>query len=157
MNKTKAHWDKIKAEVGGVLVYTKEETLEKLKHQDYYKTLEGRGRNRTLMSSDNRLYKSIYCYSQELEEAFGSQNTYYASYGFYKRVLFLVERNGDVETLRCKCGKRYSWTTYCRRCPDYKRNQLGKPHTEETKQRMRLSALSYIQSLKGQVIQIQQK
>jgi hypothetical protein len=152
MNLVKQHWDKVKNDIKIIEPYTLNETINILKYQDYYKTLLGKARNRTLIRDNIRLYKSIYFYSIKLEEIFINQNSYKSTYNFAKRILFLVEYNSDTEKLKCECGKKYSWTKYCRICPEPKRNNLNKTHKQSTKLKMRISALEYISSLKGRVV-----
>ena len=151
-DKTKQTWKTVKDNMTAIEVYTVQETIDKLKKDDLYRSLEGKAKNRTLMKKDLRLYKSIIEHTNQLEHAFTDQNAYKTNYNFSHRIRFLVERNLDLESLKCNCKKKYTWTTYCRHCPEYKRNQLGKPHTEDTKKKMRLSALKYIKELKGQVV-----
>ncbi len=151
-DKTKQSWQKIKDNLNELDVYSVDDTIAELKKDNLYLSLEGKAKNRTLIKSNPRLYKSVMEHTKELEEAFQHQDAYKTNYNFSHRIKFLVERGLDLESLKCKCEKKYTWTTYCRHCPDYKRNQLGKPHTEDTKKKMRLSALDYISQLKGQVI-----
>jgi hypothetical protein len=150
--KTKKTWESMKNTLDKVEPYNIEQTIEYLRKDNFYKALEGRGVNRTLIKQDLRLYKSIMKHTEHLKEAFEDQKSHKNTYNFTNRIRFLVEKNLDLNQLKCKCGKKYTWTTYCRYCPDYKRNQLGISHTEDTKKKMRLSALNYINSLKGQVI-----
>jgi hypothetical protein len=145
-------WNNIKDSMKSISSYSLDETVLRLKKDDMYTTLKGKAKNRTLMKNDLKLYKSIMEHTNILEKAFKDQNTYKTSYNFSHRISFIIEKDLDLERLRCKCGKKYSWTAYCRHCPDYKQNQLGKPHTNETKKKMRLAALSYISQLKGQAI-----
>ena len=152
MTALEKHWVIVKSELKNTKIISKEETIKRLKENKLYKTLEGKAKNRTLIKKDKELYVSIYEYTKELEDVFVKQGSWSGSYNFYKRVLFLAELEGDLEKLKCMCGRKYGWTLYCRHCPDYKRNQLGKPHTEETKRKQRISALEYLKSIKGQVI-----
>jgi hypothetical protein len=151
-DKTKQSWKKIKASLINVDIYSLEATIIELRKNDLHLSLKGKAKNRTLIKNNPKLYKSIMEHTKELEEAFKAQKAYKTNYNFSHRVMFLVDKDVDLESLRCKCGKKLTWTTYCRHCPDYKRTQLGRPHTEETKKKMRLSALKYISELKGQVI-----
>lgn len=151
-DKTKQSWKKIKDYLEELDIYSVDDTITELKKDNLYTSLEGRAKNRTLIKSNPRLYKSIMEHTKELEEAFKRQDAYKTNFNFSHRIKFLIERGLDLESLKCKCKKKYTWTTYCRYCPDYKRNQLGKPHTEDTKKKMRLSALDYIKQLKGQII-----
>lgn len=149
---TTSTWNKIKDDMKSLVCYSLTDTVSKLREDDMYLTLIGKAKNRTLMRRDLKLYKSIMEHTHILEKAFKDQNTYKTSYNFSHRIKFILEKNLDINQLKCKCGKKYTWTTYCRHCPDYKKNQLGKPHSNETKIKMRLAALSYINQLKGQVI-----
>lgn len=147
----KESWEKVKNKVESLTPYSYKETRNLLLSNDYYRTLEGKAKNRTLQKEDSRLYKSIYIYTEELEETFRKQGSYKASYNFYKRVLFIAERNCKIDSLKCQCGKAYNWTQYCRYCPEPKKTMLGKSHSEEAKKKIRLSTLSYLEKLKGQL------
>jgi hypothetical protein len=150
--RTRQSWKKCKLELTSIGVYSENETIERLKAGNFYLQLKGKAKNRTLFKQDRKLYSSIYKYTQELEQVFKAQKSYKSTYSFYQRILFLVEYKKDLQRLKCSCGKKYTWNTYCRHCPDYKQNQLNKPHTAETKLKMRKSALEYIAQLKGQVV-----
>ena len=132
-------------------MYSLDSTIQILKEGDFYKSLSGKASNRTLLKKDPKLYKSIYGYTRQLEDAFKEQGSYRSNYSFVKRVLFIVEHSLDINNLRCNCGKKIGWTPYCRQCPEPKKNQLNKPHKESTKLKMRISTLEYIKSLKGQL------
>jgi hypothetical protein len=147
----RSSWQKAKILAENVKPYSYQETRDILLRESYYKELEGKAKNRTLLKQDKRLYKSIYEYTGELERVFKEQKSYAAAYNFYKRVLFIAKRDCNVESLKCSCKKRYTWTEYCRFCPDYKRNQLNKAHTEETKRKMRIATLEYLKEQRGQL------
>ena len=151
MNLVKQHWETVKRELQQLPCYDLEKTIDTLKEREYYKKLEGKARNRSLWKEDKVLFTSIYRHTKRLEEAFKAQKAWKGHYSFYKRVLLLVLYNGDIEKLRCKCKKKYSWTGYCRHCPDYKRTMKGKQHSEETKLKQRRSTLKYLESVKGQL------
>lgn len=146
----KADWKLAKEEAARAVPYSLEEARELLLADGYYKTLQGKAKNRTLLKKDPRLYKAVYEYTGELEKMMVQQGSWKWSYGFYKRVLFIAEHNCKLDGLKCKCGAKYIWSRYCRKCPDYKANQLGKPHSKEVKRRLRLAALEYIATTKGQ-------
>lgn len=149
----KKGWDKIKREIAAIKeLYTYEEVRSLLLKDEYYKTLYGKAKNRTLLSQDKKLYKSIYEYTSKLEYIFVEQQSYKTSYNFASRIRFIVDYNLELERLKCDCGKSYNWTKYCRRCPEYHRTQRGKPHTECTKRKMRVGAIRYIAEARGQVI-----
>jgi hypothetical protein len=150
--RTKHSWEKSKQEIEQAGEYTLVETKQILLQGDYYKTLKGKAKNRTLLKEDKKLYNSIYKHTELLEDTFKKQKSYKVNYSFYYRILFIVEHNQTLENLKCKCGRKYTWTTYCRHCPDYKKHQLGKPHTDQTKLKMRKSTLEYLKRTKGQVV-----
>lgn len=152
-NYVKSGWDRIKNKIDNISnVYSYEDTMRLLKKNDFYKTLFGRAKNRTLIKNDSVLYKSIYHYTEILEKEFKKQNSYKGWYNFAYRVKFLVEYNCDITKLRCKCGKKLSWSKYCRFCPEYHMTRLGKPHSVETKKKMRISTLRYLTELNGQIV-----
>lgn len=149
---TKQTWDRIKASLLELEIYTREATIQLLLQDDLHLKLRGKAKNRTLLRTNPRLYKSILKHTEELEQVFQTQGAYRSNYNLSHRIRFLVERDCELDSLVCKCGRKYSWTPYCRHCPDYKRNQLGKPHKEATKRKMRISTLQYLSNIKGQVI-----
>jgi len=150
--RTKQTWDKAKSGLRELETYTLADTIKMLNRDDLHLKLRGKAKNRTLLKTNPILYKSILEHTSQLESLFRTQGAYRSNYNLSHRIRFLVERNCNIDSLVCKCGRKYTWTSYCRHCPDYKRNQLGKPHTEETKKKMRISTLRYLAGLKGQVI-----
>jgi hypothetical protein len=150
--KTKHSWEKTKQQAVQAGEYSLEETKTILLQNEYYKTLKGKAKNRTLLRDNKKLYNSIFKHTQELEKTFRAQGSYKINYSFYYRILFIVEHNINLERLRCNCGLKYTWTTYCRYCPEYKRTFTGKTHSEDTKLQMRKSALAYLEETKGQLM-----
>lgn len=151
MNYTKKQWADSKAHIDTLEILDYEEVKSILITDNYFEKFIGKAKNRTMIKENPILYKSINYYTKSLEEAFLSQKTYNTSYNFSHRMRFIVEHNLNLEKLRCSCGRKYTWNMYCRHCPDYKNNQLGKPHTEETKRKMRLSTLEYLKDQSGQI------
>ncbi len=149
---TQAYWDRLKTKLKDLNILPYEDVYSFLTLDNNYLNYLGKAKNRTLISENLEMYKSIMFYTQHLEDSFKLQNSYAGFWNFSHRLRFIVEHNTEITRLKCKCGKKLTWTTYCRHCPDYKRNQLGKPHTELTKRKMRLSTLDYIKTLKGQVV-----
>ena len=146
-------WDKIKKQLSCETdLYSCEETKSKLLNENYYKFLFGRAKNRTLIKQNPKLYKSILFHTYILENAFKQQQSYKGWYNFSYRIRFIVEHNYDLTKLKCHCGKKITWTKYCRRCPEYHKTQTVKLHTPEAKQKMRVSALKYLSEIKGQII-----
>jgi len=152
MNNTKQHWDKVKGEIEELEIMQYADVRELLKRDNYFEKFLGKAKNRTMIKENPRLYKSILHHTQILEQAFRLQNSYKTFWNFSHRIRFIIEYDLTLEFLKCTCGKKYTWTKYCRYCPDYKRNQLGKPHTEETKRKMRLSTLEYLKQQSGQAV-----
>jgi hypothetical protein len=150
--RTKQSWEKGKQKLLEAGHYSLEETREILSGNNYYMTLKGKARNRTLLKEDKKLYNSIYKYTEELEQTFKEQGAYKVNYSFYYRILFIVKHKVNMQELKCKCGKKYTWTTYCRYCPDYKRTFIGQTHSQDTKLKMRISALAYLEQNKGQLV-----
>ena len=151
MSAVKVHWNKVKKNLLELECYSLEDTKLILQAYEQKKQIVGKACNRTLLKDNPNLYKSIFRYTTELEECFKKQGSDKNNYNLVKRVRFILDHNLQIEQLKCKCGKSFGWTPYCRKCPEPKKNQLNKPHTESTRLKMRQSALAYIKALKGQV------
>jgi len=82
------------------------------------------------LKSNPKLFKSIYKHTRILDDIKLFVN-------FTKRIKFIVEYKYDIKKLKCECGRTYTFGKYCRYCPNPKRTQLNKPHTEEEKQKLR--------------------
>jgi very-short-patch-repair endonuclease len=132
--------------------YSLTETIEILKKNSSYKEFYGKAKNRTLTKKNPILYLSIYDHTSILEKKFKKQKSWSGSYNFKFRIKFLVECDGNIKKLKCECGKKYTWTGYCRRCPAYHVTWAGKKHSTETKRKQRISALNYLESTKGQIV-----
>lgn len=130
-------------------IYDQSQTRDILARNDFYKTLFGRGKSRTLKKSDPKLYKSIMCHSKILEETLKSQSTAHTQYNFSHRLKFIVDLNYNMDKLKCDCGEKYNWTNYCRQCPEPKRTFLGKRHRKSTKRKQRLAAINRLHNQKG--------
>jgi hypothetical protein len=148
-NYVKRGWEKSKKILNTVDLYSYNET-RKILSISFQKYL-GKAKNRTMLKDNPKLYKSIYEYTQNLENDFKNQKSYKGNWNFSNRIKFIVIHDCDITKLKCSCGKSYTWNIYCRFCPDYKRHQLGKPHTDETKLKIRLASISYIEKMKGQL------
>lgn len=101
-------------------IYSFEDTQRKLVEANWQQTFCKHGGNKTLKCYDPRLYKSVYVHSEMLERKMKESGRYVSSYNLTHRMMFIVERNGDIESMKCSCGRRYGWTPYCRQCSDYK-------------------------------------
>ena len=95
INKTKKGWVTSKVNLTNN-IYDKEKTIKILKENDFYLSLLGRGKNRTLIKNDGVLYNSIYEYTKSLDDLNKNNNK------FSIRVLFLVKDSGDIEKIKCK-------------------------------------------------------
>jgi len=152
MNYVKKSWTKINEQLNQIVeLYTKIETQKLLLKNEYYKTLYGKSKNRTLIKENPKLYKSIYFHTSILEKVMREQRKYKGCYNFSYRIKFIVERNCDISSLKCKCGRTYTWNENCRYCPEIKKTWLGKAHTKKTKKQQRLSAITYIEKQHGQI------
>jgi hypothetical protein len=152
-NYVKVGWDKLKEFISNdISIMSIENTKLSLMRDEYYKKFFGRSKNRTMMKENPALYKSVYVHTNSLENAFRSQKSYKGNYNFTHRLLFIVEKNCDIESIRCKCGKSYTWNTYCRRCPEYHNTWKGRTHSVDTKKKQRVGAINYIENLRGQVV-----
>lgn len=110
-------------------IYSKKETRDKLLKDNYYKTLFGRAKNRTLQKTNLKLYKSIYENTKVLDVLF-EDNPHQKT--FTNRLIFICEKNYNINKLKCKCGKKYSWSGYCRVCkPNYPSKEYFKTKYKE--------------------------
>ncbi len=132
-------------------LFSFEDTVYLLKTDFYYKNYFGRAKNRTLIKENPKLYKSIYYHTEILETTFSKLDKGMGNYNFVNRMIFLIEHNANIDNLRCKCGKTYTWNTYCRYCPEPKRVNLGKTATDATKLKCRISTLNFLEKLNGQL------
>ena len=148
MNCAKKGWNNSKRYLDKFGHYTLIETKNILLHKNYYMTLSGRSKNRVLMRDNPKLYNSIYRHTSALENIF----PYKGNYNFTRRIKFIIDYECDINKLLCVCGANYTYGTYCNRCPDIKRTQLGKPHTSKTKQKIRNSTIKYITESKGKCV-----
>lgn len=149
----KRGWRNIKNKLASITNrYSLKETIETLKNNNCYKEFYGRAKNRTLIKQNPILYLSIYDHTSVLEKAFKKQKSWSGSYNFKFRIKFLVEYDRNIQKLKCECGKKYTWSKYCRKCPSYHMTWIGKKHSIETKRKQRLSTLTYLKKTKGQII-----
>lgn len=152
-NYVKIGWDNIKNRLNDVNeMYSYEDTKKELLRDNFYKVLFGRAKNRTLIKQNPKLYKSILFYTDILEQSFKKQNSYKGWYSFTYRIKFIVDHDCDISKLQCQCGKKLTWTKYCRHCPEYHRTQTGKPQSIETKRKIRISTLKYLSETQCQVV-----
>jgi len=152
MSYVKEGWLRIKKDLESIdELYSFEETKKILSTNGLYKNYFGRSKNRTMIKDNPVLYNSIMYHSNILEDKLKSTGRYRGYYNFKYRMMFIVEMNGEIENLRCKCGRSYTWNTYCRYCPEYHKTWVGRRHTKETRKKQRVSALAYIEKTNGQV------
>lgn len=129
--------------------YSKEVTREKLTKDNYYLNFLGKSKSRSLLKKDPKLFKSIYEHTQVLEDVSKEEHLYKSNYSFVKRVHFIVFYNYELDSVKCKCGKRHSFRKYCRECNE-ESSHPGQIHSKDTLRKMRLSAIHRIRSAKGQ-------
>lgn len=142
MHYVKKGWDKINKTLDVITeIYNFDETRDKLITDDYYKKFHGRAKNRTMIKEDPILYKSIYKHTEEMEKMFQTQNISIRNQiNFTRRIQFIVERCGDLESLKCKCGMKCTWQTYCMHCSS---------KSEHVKLKLRNSTIARISNLYG--------
>jgi hypothetical protein len=152
MNYIKEGWLKTKLVLDSINdLYSIEECKSILLDNDFYSQFKGKAKNRTMLKHYPKLYKSIYVHTKSLQSAFTKQKSYKWNYNFVNRMEF-IKLNCNIELLKCKCGKKYTWAKYCRQCPEPKKTWLGRNHTKETKLKQRESTLNYIHTNCGQVM-----
>lgn len=152
MNYVSESWSKIKIEIDNIEeIYSLNDTKKLLLNEFYYENYFGKAKNRTLIKENPKLYKSIYHHTKILETRMREYNRYKGWYNFSYRLKFITELNCDIEKLKCDCGQNYTWNKYCRKCPEYHRNWIGKKHTKQSKLKQRLSTLNYLSKTKGQL------
>ena len=95
INKTKKGWITSKKSLTND-VYDKDKTIKILKENDFYLSLQGKAKNRTLIKNDGVLYNSIYEHTKCLDGLNKNNNK------FSIRILFLVRDCGDIEKIKCK-------------------------------------------------------
>lgn len=153
MSYVKEGWDIIKNNIQKIdEIYSFEETKNLLLNRFYYENYFGKAKNRTLIKENPKLYKSIYYYTNVLEQYMRDYKRYKGWYNFTYRLRFIVELNCDIEKLRCDCGLSYTWNKYCRKCPEYHKTWIGKKHTKTSKLKQRVSTLEYLSKSKGQIV-----
>lgn len=152
-NDAQIAWNNTKEKLSQIHdLYSFDETFKLLKTDNYYKELSGKSKNRTLIKANPKLYKSIYMHSTPLEKVMINQKSYYGHYNFPNRIKFIVERLGDIENIKCKCGNRYTFNKYCRVCSEPKLTiNCGRKHSKESIRKMRISAIGNIENRAGQV------
>ena len=100
-------------------LYSLEETKKLLIESDYTR-FKGQGRYKNLRKENLKLYNSVLYHSQILEDTMKRYKHYSSTYNFSHRMMFIVERNGDIESMKCSCGRTYNWTGHCRQCSELK-------------------------------------
>lgn len=95
-----------------------EETKRRLKALPF--NFKGQGKNKTLKLYDPELYEALYYWSKPLEDKMKEYGRYASSYNFSHRIMFILDKDGNVENMKCACGRRYGWTPYCRHCSESK-------------------------------------
>lgn len=152
MNYVKEGWVKIKNDIQKIdEIYSFNETTNLLLNEFYYENYFGKAKNRTLIKQNPKLYKSIYYYTDILEQYMKEYKRYKGWYNFTYRLKFITELNCDIEKLKCNCGASYTWNTYCRKCPEYHRTMTGKTMSSKSKLKCRISTLKYLSKVNGQI------
>lgn len=115
-------------------MYTLQETKNLLIQLDW-KRFTGQSGYKKLKKENLKLYESVYLHTQVLEDTMKSFQHYGSTYNFSHRMMFIVERNADIESMKCSCGRTYNWTGHCRRCSELK-DTMSKLTPEEKQERI---------------------
>jgi hypothetical protein len=95
-----------------------DETIKILRTEDYYKNYLGRSKNRTLIKENIKLYDSIYHHTKFMDLFNKNSNK------FSMRILFLVNKNGDINQIKCKsCNVNFTSFNYS--IGDYNENCIN--------------------------------
>lgn len=94
INKTKLGWITSKNNINSDF-YDLDETIKLLTEDNYYLSLLGKAKNRTLLKNNTKLYTSIYKWTTELDNFNKNSNK------FSIRILFLVKSGGDINKIKC--------------------------------------------------------
>jgi hypothetical protein len=124
-------------------LYSKDTVRDILIENELWKNYVGRTKQRTLFKDDIVLYKSIFEYTNIL-------NDYINCVKLPQRLVFIIDGNYDINFAKCECGNTYTFNKYCRYCPVNKSNPANRKQSAETKRKRRLSAIKYISKMKGQ-------
>jgi len=87
-------WTKIKNNISNDF-FNKEDTINLLLNDNYYLTLFGKAKNRTLIKENPKLYNSIYHHTIFMND-FNINNNKFSC-----RIITLVKYKGDVNAIRC--------------------------------------------------------
>ena len=106
---TQKSWDKVKFLLNqNIELYDKNTTINILKKNNFYLSLFGKAKNRTLIKSDIKLYMSILKHTDELCNILTKKNA-----KFSVRIKYLVHYNGDNNLIICKnCKEKYVKFSY---------------------------------------------
>jgi len=144
-NNVKKSYIKLNKQLSHVEILSKLETRNDLLKNNTYLQYIGPGKWRTLFKNNIKLYKSIIDNTTEL-------NQYFTEVKLSNRILFIVNGNYDLNFIKCDCGKNYTFNKYCRYCSEPKRNMVGKHHTPETKNKIRIKSIQYITKCNGNCV-----
>ena len=144
---TRQSYIKIRKDLNNIVdLYTYDETKKILLNNNYYLQLFGKTKNRTLIKQNPKLYKSIYLHTESLttipNKSLGFSN-------FTNRILFITKYDAQMNNLKCKCERTYSFSGKSRCCSSY--GIPGKPHSEESRRKQRIKTLEYLSTVKGQI------
>jgi very-short-patch-repair endonuclease len=110
----KKGWEKSKSNSTNEFL-SLDETIKILRTNDYYKNYIGRSKNRTLIKENIKLYHSIYHHTKFMDLFNKNSNK------FSMRILFLVNKNGDINEIKCK-NCNVNFTSFNYGINDYNKN-----------------------------------
>lgn len=73
-----------------------------------WKHFRGQSGYKKLVKENFKLYRGIYFHTQVLETVMKACEHYASTYNFSHRMMFLVERNADIESMKCSYGATYN-------------------------------------------------
>lgn len=134
-NYTRYGYIKINNELDNLTeIYNLEDTIGMLRHDNYWCQFIGKGRHRTMIKLNPRLYKSIKVHSISLPNKFN----------FKYQIRFLIEYNADINKITCECGN-ITFTKFCRTCSSNKSRNF----TDEYRSKIRNGLINNLISKRG--------
>lgn len=134
-------YKRISDRVDSADLYCKEELRDILLHDERWKKYTGKTKYRSMIKDDVKMYKSILVYTQFVQQRLTLE----------EKMKLIVYYNYDSESAKCECGRKLTFGKFCRKCSSPKRTWVGRTHSAETRLKQRLSTISYLESLHGQL------
>jgi hypothetical protein len=136
--RTKKAYQKQESNLSKLTVYNLKSTQRILLTNMMWKRYLGKAKYRTLINDNAKLYKSILFHTKVLFD-------YSISSTLENKMIFIIEHNCNMESIKCKCGKKYTFANGCRECSHNKVRNL----TNEYKQKIRVAIINDISTKTG--------